>query len=168
VVHDVHPPDVDPLSHSTPHTNIPASPSHHAASFRPLHPTTVTALQDYRQFRDQHFPAPRSPALLVSTAGTRLLYYNVGQTFARLARRAGLASRSGNCRPRPHDLRHSFAVATLLDWCHDGGNVAARMPLLSAYLGHAAPAHTYWYLHASPEVLAEAARRLPAVTREQQ
>jgi integrase/recombinase XerD len=134
----------------------------------PLHPTTVTALQDYRQLRDQHLPAPRSPALLVSSAGTRLLYYNVGQTFARLARQAGLASRSGNCRPRPHDLRHSFAVATLLDWCRNGDNVAARMPLLSAYLGHAAPAHTYWYLHASPELLAEAARRLPAATRGQQ
>jgi len=36
------------------------------------------------------------------------------------------------------------------------------MPLLSAYLGHAAPEHTYWYLSASPELLAEAARRLAA------
>ena len=134
----------------------------------PLHPSTVTALLDYRRLRDQCFPAPRSQALLVSSAGTRLLYYNVGQTFARLARQAGLASRSGNCRPRPHDLRHSFAVATLLNWCRNGDNVAARMPLLSAYLGHAAPAHTYWYLHASPELLAEAARRLAAWTGEPQ
>ena len=126
----------------------------------PLHATTVTALLDYRQLRDQRFPRPRSQALLVSSAGTRLLYYNVGQTFARLARQAGLAGRPGGCRPRPHDLRHSFAVGTLLDWCRDGGDIAGRMPLLSAYLGHAAPAHTYWYLQASPELLAEAARRL--------
>ena len=126
----------------------------------PLHPTTVTALLAYRQLRDGRFPRPRSHALLVSSAGTRLLYYNVGQTFARLARQAGLAARSGGCRPRPHDLRHSFAVATLLDWCRDDGDIAARLPLLSAYLGHAAPAHTYWYLQASPELLGEAARRL--------
>jgi integrase/recombinase XerD len=72
----------------------------------PLHPTTVTALQCYQRLRDQAFPRPVSEALLVSSAGTRLLYYNVGITFARLARRAGLAARSGNCRPRPHDLRH--------------------------------------------------------------
>ena len=64
---------------------------------------------------------------------------------AMLARQARLPSRSGNCRPRPHDLRHSFAVATLLDWCRDGGDIASRMPLLSAYLGHASPEHTYWY-----------------------
>ena len=126
----------------------------------PLHPTTVTALQSYRQTRDQAFPRPVSEALLVSSAGTRLLYYNVSITFARLARRAGLADRSGGSHPRPHDLRHSFAVATLLDWCRDGGDVAARMPLLSAYLGHAEPANTYWYLHAAPELMAEAARRL--------
>ena len=126
----------------------------------PLHATTITALAAYRQLRDLRFPAPRSQALLVSSAGTRLLYYNVGQTFARLARQAGLAARSGDCRPRPHDLRHSFAVGTLLDWCRDDADIAARMPLLSAYLGHAAPAHTYWYLQASPELLAEAARRL--------
>src|ERR1017187_7933460 len=58
-------------------------------------------------------------------AGTRLLHYNVGLTFTTLARRAGLAGRSGGCRPRPHDLRHSFAVATLLDWCRDGGDIAS-------------------------------------------
>ena len=126
----------------------------------PLHATTVAALLSYRQLRDHQFPRPRSEALLVSSAGTRLLYYNVGQTFARLARQAGLTARSGACRPRPHDLRHSFAAGTLLDWCRDGGDIAARMPLLSAYLGHAAPAHTYWYLQASPELLAEAASRL--------
>ncbi len=126
----------------------------------PLHPTTVAALQDYRRLRDQQFTRPVSEALLVSSAGTRLLYYNVGQTFAKLARRAGLATRSGGCRPRPHDLRHSFAVATLLDWCRDSADIAPRMPLLSAYLGHADPARTYWYLHAAPELLAEAARRL--------
>jgi len=120
----------------------------------PLHPTTVSALQSYRQLRDQVFPRPRSQALLVSTAGTRLIRRRTGQTFA------ALAGRAGNCRPRPHDLRHSFAVATLLDWCRDGGDVAARMPLLSAYLGHCDPRHTYWYLTGTPELLAEAARRL--------
>jgi len=34
---------------------------------------------------------------------------------------------------------------SLLDWCRDGGDIASRMPLLSAYLGHASPEHTYWY-----------------------
>jgi hypothetical protein len=34
------------------------------------------------------------------------------------------------------------------------------MPLLSTWLGHLDPTHTYWYLSAAPELLAEATRRL--------
>jgi integrase len=126
----------------------------------PLHRRTLTAILAYRRLRDTVFPRPVSDALLVSTAGTRLLHYNVGQTFARLARHAGLRPRSAGCRPRPHDLRHTFAVRTLLEWYRDGGDVAARLPLLSTYLGHVAPANTYWYLSATPELMAQAARRL--------
>jgi integrase len=59
-----------------------------------------------------------------------------------------------------HDLRHSFAVATLRDWYRDRADVAARMPLLSAYLGHDGPASTYWYLQATPELLGVAAQWL--------
>jgi integrase len=65
-----------------------------------------------------------------------------------------------------HDLRHSFTVATLLDWYRDGGDVTARMPLLSAYLGHARPSSTYWYLEAVPELLSLAAGRLEPSTGE--
>jgi integrase len=126
----------------------------------PLHSSSVAALAHYRAVRDRAFPTPNSTALLVSSAGTRLRYVNVSQTFVKLARRAGLTERSGPCRPRPHDLRHSFAVATLLEWYRDGGDVAARLPLLSTYLGHVEPANTYWYLQATPELLAQAALKL--------
>jgi integrase len=68
-----------------------------------LHPTTVAALRDYLHERDRLHPAPASPALLISTAGTRLLYCNVHWTFHRLVQRAGLAPRSPGCRPRIHD-----------------------------------------------------------------
>jgi integrase len=63
-----------------------------------------------------------------------------------------------------HDLRHSFAVKTLLGWYRDGRDVQARMPLLSTYLGHVDPAATFWYLSATPELLALAADRLEHAT----
>jgi integrase/recombinase XerD len=75
-------------------------------------------------------------------------------------RLAGLEPSSRSRRPRLHDLRHSFAVKTLLGWYRDGQDVAARMPLLSTYLGHVDPAATYWYLSAAPELLGLAANRL--------
>ena len=61
--------------------------------------------------------------------------------------------------PRIHDFRHCFAVATLLDWYQADVDVQARLPLLSAFLGHVDPASTYWYLEATPELLALAAAR---------
>lgn len=51
-------------------------------------------------------------------------------------------------------------MATLLDWYRDGADAQARMPLLSTYLGHSDPKATYWYLSATPELLALAANRL--------
>jgi integrase len=128
----------------------------------PLHPTTIGALQEYRRGRDTVFAPALSPALFVSTSGQRLQYVNVGATFITLVRRAGLPPRPAPCRPRIHDLRHSFAVRTLLDWYRDGADIASRLPLLSAYLGHLNPEATYWYLDAAPELMAEAARRLEA------
>jgi integrase/recombinase XerD len=130
----------------------------------PLHPSTVAALSAYRAARDAWFPTSLSPALLVSQAGTRLLTFNVGLTFARLARRAGLTPRSPSCRPRPHDLRHTFAVRTLLGWYRNGDDIDAKLPLLSTYLGHVSPKNTYWYLDAAPELMAEAARLLQSAS----
>jgi integrase len=126
----------------------------------PLHPTTVKALRDYLGCRERPRSAARTFALFVSGAGTRLLYGNVQSTFRRLTTRAGLEPRSPKCRPRLHDVRHSFAVRTLLDGYRDGVDTQARLGLLSTYLGHVDPRMTYWYLSAAPELLELAGRRL--------
>jgi len=128
----------------------------------PLHATTVTALREYLRIRDAHRHAEASDALLISAAGTRLLYCNVHTTFRRLRTDAGLIASSSACRPRVHDLRHRFAVQTLLDWYRDGVEVPPRLPLLSTYLGHTHPRHTFWYLQAAPELIAIAGQRLEA------
>jgi integrase/recombinase XerD len=125
----------------------------------PLHPSTLAALTGYAQLRDQHFPQPKTPALLVSTAGTRLISQGIHYVFARLVRQAALQPRSPECRPRLHDFRHSLAVNTLLTWYRQGLDVQARLPMLSTMLGHSSPANTYWYLSAVPELLALAAER---------
>jgi integrase len=126
----------------------------------PLHPTTVTALRGYLRLRDRLHPHLRTAAVFISPAGTRLLYCNVHATWKLLVARAGLKPRSAACRPRIHDLRHSFAVASLLDAYAAGQDGQARLALLSTYMGHADPSHTYWYLSAAPELLALAGQRL--------
>jgi integrase len=126
----------------------------------PLHPSTMRAVRDYLRLRDRLQPAPSAPALFVSPAGTRLLYSNVHATFRQLRRRAGLQPRSASCRPRIHDLRHTFAIRTVLDGYQDDGDVQPRLSLLATYLGHVHPDSTYWYLSAAPELLALAGQRL--------
>ena len=64
--------------------------------------------------------------------------------------------------PRIHDLRHTFAVNTLLGWYRNGVNVQARLHSLSTYMGHRQPRSTYLYLSAAPELLAYAAGLLEA------
>lgn len=132
----------------------------------PLHPTTVTALGAYLRLRDRLHPHPSAPAIFISPAGTRLLYCNVHSTFQRLASQAGLRPRSASCRPRIHDLRHSFAVRSLLDAYAAGQDGQARLALLSTWLGHVDPGATYWYLSAAPELLALAGQRLDHHLRE--
>lgn len=126
----------------------------------PLHQSAVDALRAYAKQRDKLCPEPGSQSFLLSSAGTRLIYCNVWSHFHTLARHAGLEPRSERCRPRLHDLRHAFAVGTLIGWYRAGVDVQSRMPMLSTYMGHVDPKSTYWYLSAAPELLALAARRL--------
>jgi integrase len=126
----------------------------------PLHPSAVVALRAYLRLRDRHQATRVSDAVLISPAGSRLLYCNVSHTFVQLVDRAGLKPRSARCRPTLHGLRHSFAVRTLLGWYRAGVQIEPRLPLLSTYLGHVHPKDTYWYLTAAPELLALAAGRL--------
>lgn len=129
----------------------------------PLHPTTAQAIGGYLRDRDRLCPDPgRSQALFISPPGSRLLAWNVHATWKKLAAAAGLRPRSGNCRPRIHDLRHSFAVRTVLGAYQAGHDGQAVLAVLSTYLGHVNPKATYWYLTASPELMAAAGHRLDA------
>ena len=125
----------------------------------PVDPTVTAALRDYLRRRRALHPEPAAPALFISAYGTRLLGHHADAEFRRVTILTGIGANAVNP-PRIHDMRHSFAVRALAGWYRDGGDVAARMPLLSAYLGHVSPVSTYWYLHAVPELLTLAARRL--------
>lgn len=124
----------------------------------PLQTSTMQALADHARLRDELQPRPKVPSFFVSLTRNRISYAGVCQTFRRLVDNAGVGADTP-CAPRLHDLRHTFAVRTLLGWYRTGEDVQARIPSLSTYLGHREPASTYWYLSAAPELLALAAAR---------
>jgi integrase/recombinase XerD len=124
----------------------------------PLHPTTIEALENYARLRDRH---PRSSgAFFITRPGRRLTHSVFYDTFPKLRHQAGLEGRGERGHARAHDLRHTFAVRTLLDWHQAGVDIDRRLPLLSTYLGHLHPDSTYRYLQAVPELLRLVARDL--------
>lgn len=124
----------------------------------PLTPSSVAALRLYASRRDELTTSGCTTAFFVSTTGTPLRYGPLSVTFRDLTTLIGL--RTATVRPRMHDLRHSFAVRTLISWHRSGVVVDGRMPVLSNYLGHVLPSGTYWYLAAAPELMELAAARL--------
>ncbi len=126
----------------------------------PLHASAIEALRRYAAVRDRLCPRPRSTAFFLSSVGTKLDRSRLGKTFRRITVAIGL--RTATVHPRIHDLRHSFAVRTLMAWQQSGVSIDAHIGVLSTYLGHVSPAGTYWYLSASPELMQLAAERLEA------
>ena len=126
----------------------------------PVHASTTKALQRYAQLRDRLFPQPRSNSFFVTEECKRVTAKRVGKKFLSLSRKIGLRGPEGTPGPHLHDLRHVFAVRTMLAWYRSGVDVEAHMPELSTYLGHLSTAETYWYISAVPELLHLAAQRL--------
>jgi site-specific recombinase XerD len=85
--------------------------------------------------------------------------------FTRLLRQTHVGHGSTGHRPRPHDLRATFAVHRLIAWYREGADVQARLPLLSTYLGHVNVSATSVYLTMTAELLVEASWRFERYAR---
>jgi integrase/recombinase XerD len=135
------------------------------ARLLPLSDSTTAQLRAYARERNRLLGAPSVP-FFVSDRGTRLTDCGARYNFAAVCQRIGLRPvtpyRKHGRGPRLHDLRHTFAVRTLVHWYRLGVDPAREMLKLTTYLGHADPAHTYWYIEAVPELLALASQRAEA------
>jgi integrase len=135
--------------------------------FIPVHASTVARLHAYARRRDRLCPRPATASFFLSGRGQPLTTCGVRWTFVRVSRRIGLRAATDSNGPRLHDLRHTFAVRTLINWYRAGLAVDAWIPKLSTYLGHVKVTDTYWYLSAVPELLCLANARLARFLEEQ-
>jgi integrase len=131
----------------------------------PVHASTMAALAAYQAIRDRVVRQCLDDALFVSERGVRITQGAAEYTFARVSADIGVrprvrAHRLGRGFPRLHDLRHRFAIRTLVDGYRGGGAVDPLLPVLATYLGHVHVHDTYWYLEAVPELLQLATKRL--------
>jgi integrase len=122
----------------------------------PLDPSVVAQLIAYAAERDRLLGCSAS-AFFVTENGTRLTDCGARYNFAHVCQRIGLRrgqqyGRHGRG-PRIHDIRHSFAVRTMIGWYRAGKDPSREMIRLTTYLGHTNPSNTFWYLEAVPELL---------------
>ncbi len=129
----------------------------------PIDATTNDVLGRYSEKRDDTLPRVNTPAFFVSERGRRVSAWSAEKNFITVSHSIGLRAPTVDGRrgrgPRLHDLRHRFAVSTLIGWYRAGADVDREIPKLATYLGHETPDQVYWYLQAVPELLDLAAHR---------
>ena len=128
----------------------------------PISPSTARRLRAYRNERNRILYSSASAFFLLDQ-NRRPSDCCVRYNFARVCQCIGLRGRQRfhkhGLGPRIHDLRHTFAVRTIMDWYQKGLDPDREMIKLSTYLGHAMPKNTYWYIEAVPELLRAALER---------
>ncbi len=84
---------------------------------------------------------------------------NTWRTFRHLTLALNLHAGPGQREPRFHDLRHSFAVNTLLRFYQEGKDPSQQLLSLSTFMGHSDLQHTAVYLTITDALLNEANSR---------
>jgi integrase/recombinase XerD len=130
--------------------------------FVPISLCDAERLRAYRAERNRILGAGRTAFFLLEN-GERPSDCCARYNFALVSQRIGLRKPQLFCKhgrgPRIHDLRHTLAVRTIMDWYRRGLDPGREMLKLSTYLGHATPELTYWYIEATPELLRLACER---------
>ncbi len=128
----------------------------------PVAVSTGERLGAYRDTRQRILGSTNGPFFL-NEHGRRPVANTAEAVFARIGQAIGLREvRPDGKRghgPRIHDLRHTMAVRTIIDWYRQGRDPNREMIKLSTYLGHKLPSNTYWYIEAVPELMHLACER---------
>jgi integrase len=128
----------------------------HKSRLVALSSSTVGEMERYLRAR-RCLPHSIDAPLLVSNHGGIKAYTAEGlaDVIRSLFRTAEIRTSDGRF-PRVHDLRHTYAVHTLLRWYRAGVDVQAKLPALATAMGHVSIASTAYYL-ALLEPVADAA-----------
>jgi site-specific recombinase XerD len=128
----------------------------------PIHPTTVRKLRGYWKRRETwlRLGNKSSSHFFMTRNGTPLSHNAIYVAFRWLSVDIGLRKVTSGSGPRIHDLRHRFAVKTLINWYRSGKNAEVLLPALATFLGHVSVESTYWYLTEYPELMKLAMQRL--------
>ncbi len=128
----------------------------------PFSESASLKLRIYARERDRLSEGQPVP-FFVDDHGRRISACAARYNFASVCQAVGLRQPQRYQRhgvgPRIHDLRHTFAVQTMIDWYRQGLDPNQEIIKLTTILGHESISHTYWYIEAIPELLELASSR---------
>lgn len=123
----------------------------------PLHKTAHSGIRRYLTDRLPY--APYNDHVFVSLQKKQLFSWDVHKAFTEAADKIGLQRQPDPPRPTLHSFRHTFAVKALKHCTGSRDEITEQMLALSTYLGHGKIHHTYWYLEAVPDLMADIAKK---------
>ncbi|KAE8753437.1 tyrosine-type recombinase/integrase [Paraburkholderia madseniana] len=127
-----------------------------------LVPPALPLVQRLRTFAQVMGDRPSDAYFFPSPSDGPLSHPAVYWLYRELLLRCGIPHAGRGKGPRLHDLRHVFAVHTLLRWCQEGADLDAKLPVLATYMGHRSLAGTQRYLHLIAELFPEITARTSA------
>ncbi len=127
-----------------------------------LVPPAVPLVQRLRQYAAGFGSRPSDAFFFPSRHGGAWSIGAVYRQYRRLLLECGIPHAGRGKGPRAHDLRHTFAVHSLLRWYQEGADLDAKLPVLATYLGHQSLIGTQRYLHLTAELFPQIAVRANA------
>lgn len=127
-----------------------------------LVPPAIALVRRLRRYAADYRNQPADAFFFPSPQGGAWHYNAIYFLFRKLLFQCGIPHPGRGKGPRVHDLRHSFAVHTLLRWLEEGADLNAKLPVLATYLGHQSLMGTQRYLHLTAELFPEITARINA------
>lgn len=121
----------------------------------PLSVSLRMVLEDYLERRNR-MPLPKvndpNGYFFVSPNGTFCRAGSVYCWFRKVLAKCGIPHMGNHHGPRVHDLRHTFAVHSLIKMAKSGHDLYYALPVLSTYLGHRSIGATEQYVRLTAEM----------------
>jgi integrase len=123
-------------------------------------------LKQYTSYRNKmpikHIDLPNS-FLFIKSDGTYCNTQSIYQWFRRLQTECGISYIGNHHGPRVHDLRHTFAVHSMVQMAQEGQDLYNSLPIISACLGHKSLFATEQYVRLTSEMYPELVRQSSSI-----
>lgn len=124
----------------------------------PITPSLERLITQYLRHRNSmpltNVAEPDAP-LFISQSGNAISKGAAYEWFRKILRQIGIPFVGGKHGPRLHDLRHTFAVHSLMKQVKAGKDLYCLLPILSVFMGHKTLASTEAYVRLTAEMYPE-------------